>query len=103
MQSMMMSSQEPASPTSSFKVDLGLKKGWNTIVLSGSVTGNSLELSLIDDTQPNFTWYFLSLADYIPDIEPEEPVDPECPEIVPLNNTGEPPVECPVEEEPVLE
>jgi hypothetical protein len=102
----MTSSQEPmstASSTVNLKVDLGLKKGWNTVVLGADATGGSLELSLIDDTQPNFTWYFLSLADYIP--EPDEPANPDCPEVVvPLNNTGEPtiPVECPVEE-PVLE
>jgi hypothetical protein len=100
----MMSSQEPASPTISLNVDLGLKKGWNTVVLSMNKTNGSLEFNLIDDTQPNFTWYFISLEDFIPDVEPEMPVDPECLEIVPFNNTGEPtiPEECPVEE-PVLQ
>jgi hypothetical protein len=100
---MMQSMMADEEPSDSFKVDLGLKKGWNTVVLSSSVTNGSLELSLIDDTQPNFTWYFISLEDFIPDVEPETPVDPECPDFMPLNNTEEPlPGEC-VVEEPVLE
>jgi hypothetical protein len=50
-------------------VDLGLKKGWNTVVLGADAAGGTLEVSLIDDTQPNFTWYYLDLTQFLPNVQ----------------------------------
>jgi hypothetical protein len=40
-------------------VNVGLKPGWNAVVLSGDVSGGKLNLKLADDTKPNFIWYFV--------------------------------------------
>jgi hypothetical protein len=63
---MMAANAAPASSslTVNLDVNLGLKKGWNTVVLGASYAGNTLDVSLIDDTKPNFTWYFLDFAQF---------------------------------------
>lgn len=63
---MMAANAAPASSslTVNLDVNLGLKKGWNTVVLGASYAGNTLDVTLIDDTKPNFTWYFLDLAQF---------------------------------------
>lgn len=52
--------------TAKLTVNVGLKKGWNTVVLGAEadLATNTLEVSLIDDTKPNFTWYFLDLTQF---------------------------------------
>jgi hypothetical protein len=59
-------------------VDVGLKKGWNTVVLGAELSTPmmtavasaepapaTLNVTLIDDTQPNFTWYYLDLTQFV--------------------------------------
>ncbi len=62
-------------------VDVGLKKGWNTVVLGAELTNApimmmaanvpaepaqpTLNVTLVDDTQPNFTWYYLDLTQFV--------------------------------------
>jgi hypothetical protein len=89
---LMASSAAPKSSglTVNLNVNLGLKKGWNTVVLGAELSDSILNVSLIDDTKPNFTWYFIDLKLFI------NPEGPQCPEVRAFNNTGEP-VECPVE------
>jgi hypothetical protein len=62
-------------------VDVGLKKGWNTVVLSAELENLSmmrtavaeepvepaaptLNVKLADDTEPNFTYYYLDLTQF---------------------------------------
>jgi hypothetical protein len=65
-------------------VDVGLKKGWNTVVLGAELVSDftmmaassdesnpSLNITLIDDTKPNFTWYFLDLTQFTMPIDPK--------------------------------
>ncbi len=53
--------------TAKLTVDVGLKKGWNTVVLGAEadVATGELHVTLADDTQPNFTWYYLDLTQFI--------------------------------------
>jgi hypothetical protein len=52
--------------TATLTVDVGLKKGWNTVVLGATadLAAGTLDVTLIDDTQPNFTWYYLDLTQF---------------------------------------
>jgi hypothetical protein len=70
---MMAANIAPASSslTVNLEVNLGLKKGWNTVVLGASYGGNTLDVSLIDDTKPNFTWYFLDLTPFLGSVDPQ--------------------------------
>ncbi|MGL4608177.1 MAG: hypothetical protein ACRCYY_00615 [Trueperaceae bacterium] len=51
-----------APPSVSVRLDVGLEKGWNTVVLGANDTEETLEFTLIDNSNPNYTWYYLPLA-----------------------------------------
>jgi hypothetical protein len=53
-----------AGSLANLELDLGLKKGWNSVVISADATGNSLNLKIADDTKPNFKWYFVPVAQF---------------------------------------
>jgi hypothetical protein len=57
----------------SFKVDLGLKKGWNAVIFAAEAKDGKLQLNLQDVTSLDYGWEFIPLEgveDFLPPMDP---------------------------------